>query len=100
MNAATPAELLEEQDIAESESERLADRCQGEPANVPPRVQACVDAAPPSVRGLLHRVFSHNAPPSQAIKARCLQCTNYQRDEITACRTVDCALHAYRPFQK
>jgi hypothetical protein len=54
---------------------------------------------PVSARGIVARAHAGIASPRQAIKARCLQCSNYQRDEITNCTVVGCALWTYRPFQ-
>ena len=34
-----------------------------------------------------------------AIKAKCLDCTAYQRVEITNCGAIYCPLWIYRPFQ-
>jgi hypothetical protein len=61
--------------------------------------EAEIARAPVSARGFVARAFAGTASPRQAIKARCLQCSNYQRDEITNCTVVGCALYAYRPYQ-
>jgi hypothetical protein len=61
--------------------------------------EAEIARTPISARGIVARAFAGTASPRQAIKARCLQCSNYQRDEITNCTVVGCALHAYRPYQ-
>jgi len=37
---------------------------------------------------------------SQAIKLKCLDCTNYQREEITNCTIKKCALFKFRPYKK
>ena len=36
---------------------------------------------------------------STAIRVKCLQCVNYQREEIKLCGIVTCALHPVRPYQ-
>jgi hypothetical protein len=54
---------------------------------------------PVSARGIVARAFAGEASPRQAIKARCLQCSNYQRDEIRYCTVYGCALWIYRPYQ-
>ena len=36
---------------------------------------------------------------SAAIKAKCLDCCCYQRNEVKLCTTVACPLWNYRPFQ-
>ena len=34
-----------------------------------------------------------------ALKAKCLDCVNWQRAEVTACEAETCPLHPYRPYQ-
>ena len=48
-------------------------------------------------RGLIARSLAGTASPRQAVKAFCLACTHYNRDEITHCPVWRCPLHAYRP---
>jgi hypothetical protein len=36
---------------------------------------------------------------AKAIKAMCLSCSAFVREEITECRVILCPLHAYRPYQ-
>lgn len=50
-------------------------------------------------RLLVARALDGTASPRKAIKARCLQCSNYQRDEIANCTVYCCALWQFRPFQ-
>lgn len=54
---------------------------------------------PTSARGIVGRAFTGTASPRAAIKAMCLTCSNYDRDEIAACPVILCPLHPYRPFQ-
>jgi hypothetical protein len=56
-------------------------------------------SVPASARGTIQRAFDGTASPRAAIRAQCLACSNFQRDEITACTVVLCALWSYRPFQ-
>lgn len=37
--------------------------------------------------------------PKSAIKAFCMMCIGYERDEITHCSAYACPLYAFRPFQ-
>lgn len=37
--------------------------------------------------------------PRQAIKAKCLDCSAWQREEVRACQVRACPLWSYRPFQ-
>ena len=62
------------------------------------RDQAIAEA-PESVKNALSRAFSGSASPRAAIKAFCLQCVGYVREDIKNCSADACALHAYRPFQ-
>ena len=51
-----------------------------------------------------HKIATERAlygqlPRSGAIKIKCLQCTNYDREEIRNCSVLSCALHAVRPYR-
>lgn len=46
------------------------------------------------------RVLKGQLPKSAAIRIKCMQCTNYQREEVTHCGVVTCALFAVRPYQE
>ena len=46
---------------------------------------AFVESVPALSRGLIARSLTGTASPRQAIKAFCLACTHYNRDEITHC---------------
>jgi hypothetical protein len=39
------------------------------------------------------------ASPRRAIKAKCLECVGFVRKDITHCTSLQCPLHAYRPYQ-
>jgi hypothetical protein len=58
---------------------------------------AFVEGVPALSRGLMARALAGAASPRQAIKAFCLACTHYDRDEISHCPVWRCPLHAYRP---
>lgn len=49
-------------------------------------------------------VGTQYASPIKAIRAKCMECSNYQYTEVTKCPIEDCALYAYRfgknPFIK
>ena len=55
---------------------------------------------PPLYVGIVQRAFGGAASPRQAIKAKCLDCCGYQRDEVRHCQVVLCPLHAHRPYQQ
>jgi hypothetical protein len=50
-------------------------------------------------RGLIARGFAKTASPRTAIKAKCLDCTHFDRDEVANCTVILCPLHSYRPYQ-
>ena len=54
---------------------------------------------PPLYVGIVRRAFDCAASPRQAIKAKCLDCCGYQRDEVRHCTVILCPLWAYRPYQ-
>ena len=55
---------------------------------------------PKLYQGGYERAISGKASPRQAIKAQCLECVGYERDEIPRCSDTGCPLYYYRPFQK
>lgn len=58
-----------------------------------------LNTVPTSAAGIIERAFTKTAPKSNAIKAKCLSCTNFERAEVRNCPVTICPLHAYRPFQ-
>jgi hypothetical protein len=63
------------------------------------RVDKYIEATPVLSKGIVSRALAGSSSPRQAIKAKCLTCTNFDREEIAECRVVICPLHPYRPFQ-
>ena len=55
---------------------------------------------PASAHGIVEKALQGTASPRGAIKACCLTCTHFDRDEIRSCRVILCPLHAYRPFRE
>jgi hypothetical protein len=55
---------------------------------------------PQSAQNSLARAFSGAASPRAAIKAQCLQCVGFDRNEIKNCTGWSCPLWSYRPFQE
>ena len=53
---------------------------------------------PISARRNYLRAAVGKAPPRNAIKAFCLQCAGWDRNEIRRCTAVACPLYSYRPF--
>lgn len=50
-------------------------------------------------KGIVKHAYTRIIAPKRHIKAKCLDCTNYQREEITKCPVETCPLWAIRPFQ-
>ena len=53
---------------------------------------------------LLHKIATGRALRGQmslanAVKQKCLQCSGYQREEVTECKVITCALHPVRPYR-
>lgn len=55
---------------------------------------------PTSARGIISRAFAGTTSPRAAIKAKCLDCCHFDRDEVEHCTVILCPLHPYRPYQK
>lgn len=64
------------------------------------RIARYLSAAPTTQKLTLAKALQGTASPRQAIKAQCLDCCAFDREEVRLCPAVTCALHAYRPFQQ
>ena len=63
------------------------------------RTERVISEAPESAKGCLKRAFSGSGGRANAVKAMCLVCVGYDRQEIRNCSAYACPLWAYRPFQ-
>jgi hypothetical protein len=54
---------------------------------------------PEYFKGLFRRAMSGKSK-SAALKAKCVECCNFQRVEVENCTCLQCPLHQYRPYQK
>lgn len=63
-----------------------------------PEQAQSISRAPPTCRGAIARCYEQRASPRQAIKAKCLDCTNFDRKEIAECQIDACPLWTMRPF--
>ena len=63
------------------------------------RIVQIVTNAPLSVQNTLRHAFSGTASPRAAIKAQCLLCAGFDRNEVKNCAAFSCGLFTYRPFQ-
>lgn len=61
--------------------------------------RSVVDEAPPMYKGVMERAVTGRASPRSAIKAFCLRCVGYLREDVTNCTAYKCPLHTYRPYQ-
>jgi len=52
----------------------------------------------PSAKNTFLRAFSGTSKAA-AIKAKCIECSCYQKNEVAKCRVTDCALYRYRPYK-
>ena len=64
----------------------------------PRQAQYVTETVPSSMQRTFAEAFAGNSK-ANAIKAKCLSCANFQRDEITSCAAMICPLHSVRPFQ-
>ena len=60
--------------------------------------QAIADASP-LYRTAMAKAYSGTASPRSAIKAQCLHCVGYIRDDVTHCKGFSRPLWANRPYQ-
>jgi len=64
-----------------------------------PRQRAVLEEAPTSCRGILERAYSGKSKAA-GIKAFCLRCVGYARNDVRDCTSRGCALWPYRPYQQ
>jgi len=74
------------------------------PAELTPVTAAAVAgylarSVPEKHRLATERALRGQVPRSVAIRIKCLQCCNYEREEVVGCAVVTCALHPVRPYQ-
>lgn len=55
---------------------------------------------PTSCRGHFVAAWAGKCSPRRAIKAQCLECIGFERQDITDCTSYACPLWNFRPFQK
>ena len=62
-------------------------------------IEKSLKDAPVSGKLILQRALEGLASPRQAIKAKCLECTGFERKSISNCLSLSCPLWLYRPYQ-
>jgi len=63
------------------------------------RIAKAIAEASPLYRPVMQKAYAGVAPPRSAIKAQCLHCVGFTRDDVTHCTSFACPLWAYRPYQ-
>ena len=63
-----------------------------------PRQKAVVSEAPVSYKRIFERAYTTNRK-SIAIKAFCLRCVGYLKNEVRDCSATGCPLWTHRPYQ-
>lgn len=56
-------------------------------------------SVPDSCKSLVMDSYTKRLQFSRKIKAKCLECSCYQRVEVTNCRAETCPLWSFRPYQ-
>ena len=64
------------------------------------RQEQFIQDAPPVYQGAVRDALDGKASPRRAIKAFCLSCTGFMREEVRHCTATCCPLHAFRPYVK
>jgi hypothetical protein len=63
------------------------------------RISEYLAGIPVSAKGIVTRAMGKTGGRSNAIKAKCLDCSGWDRAEIADCLVLTCPLHPWRPFQ-
>jgi hypothetical protein len=65
------------------------------------RAQQFIKEVPPKYQATIRRaVIDGKASPRQAIKAQCLACVGFVREDVTNCTSAMCPLWHHRPYQQ
>lgn len=62
-------------------------------------VKYVASAVPEKHKIATQRALLGQVARSTAIRIKCLQCCNYEREEVRGCTVTTCALHPVRPYQ-
>lgn len=63
------------------------------------QVAKIVAEAPESARGILRRAFDGDGGRQNAIRAMCLACVGFRREDVRDCTGYSCPLWAWRPYR-
>lgn len=64
------------------------------------QIRGYLRGVPDSSKKVYVRALSKKLSTFGAIKAKCLDCSSFQKEEISECSVKTCPLYAYRPYQK
>lgn len=64
--------------------------------------QDTINQAPKTKKNAMIKAYNKTASPRAAIKAKCLECVNFENpsETIGGCTAYRCGIYAYRPYQK
>lgn len=62
------------------------------------RLKEYMSKIPSSMQGIITRAFTKKGFKDR-VKAKCLDCCCFQREEVKECKSVTCPLHQIRPYQ-
>lgn len=60
--------------------------------------QDYIERIPDTQKGVFQKAYSGKSKAA-GIKAKCLDCTNFQRSEVEICTVTTCPLFQYRPYK-
>lgn len=66
---------------------------------LPDKITRKLAEIPPAYRQTYRRAMSGKSLRA-AVNAFCLECVQWQREEIKICTAIDCPLYPYRPYKK
>ena len=94
-----PTTLKRPDSVAESRTKAIKELLQGLTPSIRAKATERLEQMPiPDRLGHL-RCITGKASPRQAIRAQCLECVGWVRDEVSRCSSPLCSLYPYRPFQ-
>ena len=93
--------ILDKQKMAEGRI-RAAKQWEAEKADFiaknPDNISTYFRLLPDTCKKLWHRCFMGKSSNAEAIKAKCLDCCAYDRDEVKNCTVKTCPLWSKRPY--
>ena len=96
MKKPSPLHNLTPEEVQQIKAQRLAETI--EPLHE--KQKSYIAATVPETQKLTFSTAYGGNSKAKAIQAKCLQCANFDRREITACTVLTCPLHSVRPYQQ